>query len=268
MKICVTCGYLGNVKKIPKGSLGAEIVLWLFFIFPGIIYSLWRQSTYAEACPQCKSQNVVPPTSPIGRQMIIKHHGGQQTLTRVMQQEKAEGKKLLLQLGIGAAIFIGILLYARFSSAEIYKWRDADGKLHFSDKPVSTEAQTVGVFDSKTEAVKAAEPAKPAQKPSGQRSAPDKTAKKPSDYKINPQLKQRDGWLHLSGRVEGGEECANLTVDVSATSDEGSYDSLTAVVRNVGGFKSGLMDAKTSRYNGNNNTRWTVTSVYSRCAGY
>lgn len=56
---CPNCGYEGKAKRMIKGSLVLEIVLWLLFIIPGLIYSIWRSTSRYHACPRCKYQFVV-----------------------------------------------------------------------------------------------------------------------------------------------------------------------------------------------------------------
>jgi len=43
--ICANCGHLGDEKQVTKGSFGIEVILWLCFLIPGLIYSLWRLSS-------------------------------------------------------------------------------------------------------------------------------------------------------------------------------------------------------------------------------
>lgn len=57
---CPNCQYVGKPKTFTKGSILVEIVLWLCFIVPGLIYSLWRLSTRYDGCPNCKYVNVFP----------------------------------------------------------------------------------------------------------------------------------------------------------------------------------------------------------------
>ncbi len=66
---CTACGTTGKPKRMTRGSILIEIVLWLCFIVPGIIYSLWRMTTRYNACRQCGSQAIVPLDSPMARQM-------------------------------------------------------------------------------------------------------------------------------------------------------------------------------------------------------
>jgi hypothetical protein len=67
--VCTNCGYHGKVKKIYKGSDLMEICLWVCFILPGFIYSMWRTFTKYEGCPQCGAANMIPVDSPFGRKL-------------------------------------------------------------------------------------------------------------------------------------------------------------------------------------------------------
>ncbi len=71
--VCTMCGYRGNSKRMVKGSLAIEIVLWLFFIIPGLIYSLWRTSSKDKVCPQCKHTTMIPASSLLGQKLIAEH---------------------------------------------------------------------------------------------------------------------------------------------------------------------------------------------------
>jgi hypothetical protein len=50
--------------------MGMEIILWLIFIFPGIIYSIWRLTTRYDACTVCRSPDIIPIDSPVGRKIL------------------------------------------------------------------------------------------------------------------------------------------------------------------------------------------------------
>ena len=64
--ICKECGYAGPMTTITMGSFAIELFLWLCFLVPGLLYSLWRSSSRRKGCPKCKSTSVVPTDSPIG----------------------------------------------------------------------------------------------------------------------------------------------------------------------------------------------------------
>jgi rubredoxin len=68
--VCTSCGYVGFPKREKRGSILISIVLWIFFIVPGLIYSIWRFASKYDACPQCKSKNIIPANSPFGLKMI------------------------------------------------------------------------------------------------------------------------------------------------------------------------------------------------------
>lgn len=68
--VCKTCGHVGAAHSAVRGSLLIEIALWLCFIVPGLIYSLWRFTSRHNACPQCGSDEMIPADSPIGRKII------------------------------------------------------------------------------------------------------------------------------------------------------------------------------------------------------
>jgi hypothetical protein len=68
--VCTKCGFLGYVPCKRAGSAGITIVLFCFFIIPGLIYSSWRWSARKRMCPQCKSQDVIPGNSPFAKKIL------------------------------------------------------------------------------------------------------------------------------------------------------------------------------------------------------
>lgn len=105
--ICSNCGYVGVPKRVTKGSMGIEIVLWLFFIIPGVIYSLWRGSSKFKACPSCGAQNMIPLDTPNGRKLL-------QDQDKTVEQAQAEvkarpmdmSKKVLIGVGVAFGFFV------------------------------------------------------------------------------------------------------------------------------------------------------------------
>jgi hypothetical protein len=67
---CTACGTVAKPKKIVKGSFILELLLWLCFLLPGIIYSVWRLSNKANACPKCGSESMIPIDSPKALQAL------------------------------------------------------------------------------------------------------------------------------------------------------------------------------------------------------
>lgn len=112
--ICSNCGYVGYPKRVTKGSMGIEIVLWLFFIIPGVIYSLWRGSSKFKACPSCGAQNMIPLDTPNGRKLL-------QDQGKTIDQAEAEVKARPMDMGkkvlIGVGVVVGVLILIGLTGA-------------------------------------------------------------------------------------------------------------------------------------------------------
>ena len=66
--ICTTCGAQTDMpQSTARGSFLIEVVLWLALIIPGLLYSLWRQSTRRKVCPACGSATLILADTPDGR---------------------------------------------------------------------------------------------------------------------------------------------------------------------------------------------------------
>lgn len=69
MKACKDCGSVAEPKTATRGSMGMEVILWLCFLVPGLIYSVWRLTSKHDVCAACGSENLVPLASPAGKQL-------------------------------------------------------------------------------------------------------------------------------------------------------------------------------------------------------
>ena len=70
---CTSCGYVGEPKTITRGTFAVEVVLWLCFLVPGFIYSVWRMSSRHDGCPTCGLTTLIPQDSPMGKKVIREH---------------------------------------------------------------------------------------------------------------------------------------------------------------------------------------------------
>jgi hypothetical protein len=68
-RVCVQCGHCAPTVSKTPGSTGVELLAWLLFIVPGLIYSLWRLSGRRQVCAVCGHDKLVPPDSPVGRKL-------------------------------------------------------------------------------------------------------------------------------------------------------------------------------------------------------
>ena len=69
-QICPNCGFRGRAKKFTRGSFFTELLLWLGFLIPGIVYSVWRLTSRYWGCPRCGAANMIPLDSPRGRKLL------------------------------------------------------------------------------------------------------------------------------------------------------------------------------------------------------
>ena len=68
--VCTNCGHVGDTTKVTKGHFALEVVLWLCFLVPGFIYSIWRLTTRHEACPVCGNPNLLPTSAPMAQKFL------------------------------------------------------------------------------------------------------------------------------------------------------------------------------------------------------
>lgn len=66
---CKDCGTVAEPKTAARGYFWVEVVLWLCFLVPGLIYSVWRVSSKHEVCRKCGSAQLVPLDTPKGREL-------------------------------------------------------------------------------------------------------------------------------------------------------------------------------------------------------
>ena len=67
--LCTRCLEEGRPKTITRGSFAIEVVLWLCFLVPGLIYTIWRLTTKAAVCRACGSVDLVPADSERARRL-------------------------------------------------------------------------------------------------------------------------------------------------------------------------------------------------------
>lgn len=73
-KICKQCGTLNETGDSLPGSGWIELVLWLCYIVPGLVYSIWRRTKRNAACAACSSRELVQVGTPVGSQLLQQHH--------------------------------------------------------------------------------------------------------------------------------------------------------------------------------------------------
>ena len=117
-KLCTVCGTVGETKRSMKGSILTELVLWLFFLLPGLIYTIWRHTTVAQVCKKCGSPAVIPVNSPVAEQTLA---GRGMTVAQVQAQTSTRGVattgKLLVGLVLAGIVFLVLIVWASTSTS-------------------------------------------------------------------------------------------------------------------------------------------------------
>lgn len=81
--ICTVCGTVSKPQDSIKGSIWIEIVLWLSFLLPGVIYSIWRHTTKGKVCASCGSAAIIPLSSPQGKILYKKYQEQRQAIDNI-----------------------------------------------------------------------------------------------------------------------------------------------------------------------------------------
>lgn len=78
--VCRSCmTYVSIPTKEMPGSALLEVILWFFYILPGVFYTMWRRNdaNAIKVCALCKSHDFVPVSSPEGRSMFQRKYARQ-----------------------------------------------------------------------------------------------------------------------------------------------------------------------------------------------
>ncbi len=57
--VCMECGCQRDPIDANRGLWVIEIFMWLLYILPGVIYSIWRRVRKQQVCPKCRNPSVV-----------------------------------------------------------------------------------------------------------------------------------------------------------------------------------------------------------------
>ena len=185
-------------------------------------------------------------------------------------------------------LFISVLvLLSTTANANIYKWVDENGSVHFSDKPYSQDAKEVnvqgtGISVQKSEAVLKAEKDREEkrQKEMLRQKETTKTKLEPAkdksevekviteaDYRISSSVgKLGADIMSISGRISSGPRCMDMSVTSTATNDNGLKATITDNVSKTNSFGSTTFEGN-AKVSGSAEDYgfWKVDSVIVRC---
>lgn len=120
--VCTSCGYVGNPKSITKGSLLIEMVLWLCFLVPGLIYSIWRLTSRHYGCPSCGQTALIPVDSPMGKK-FLRENFPEQSVDTITHEPPKTDMQQMEEFNItfdGARYAYGEYKYDKLSDAVTY----------------------------------------------------------------------------------------------------------------------------------------------------
>lgn len=92
--VCTQCGNISKPKLGVKGNGLIEIILWLFFIVPGIIYSIWRRSGQKNVCEKCKSDQVIPVDTPRAKKILEESGISQESYLEDIKKDEIEKQRV------------------------------------------------------------------------------------------------------------------------------------------------------------------------------
>lgn len=107
--ICNACGQLGKPNEKLRGNFAAELILWWFFIVPGIIYSYWRRSNKDKVCASCGNKTLIPANTPMGAKLLTDTG---QTLSEIKEEKPKNNYALLAVFAILSVAFLIIMMNA------------------------------------------------------------------------------------------------------------------------------------------------------------
>lgn len=67
---CTSCSAVNNGHRHVPGSTLVELLMWVCFLLPGLIYSVWRLSAAKKACNVCNATELIPVDSPRARREL------------------------------------------------------------------------------------------------------------------------------------------------------------------------------------------------------
>lgn len=200
--VCTACGYVGKPKKIIKGNFLMEVILWLFFLIPGLIYSIWRLSTKHTACPNCKQSTMIPTDSPIGQKLTADFPIAPPTKEEELTTQKSNNRRtlwtvaLILVISIGIPMFYNHLSKSTGNNSNITDKKSTDEVARQNDTRTQKEKDKDEIEKMKTELIAGTEGVKKF----------DNTNFRDSAGKIASELTIFSDWAHLVNRTKNSND--------------------------------------------------------------
>jgi hypothetical protein len=177
-------------------------------------------------------------------------------------------------------VFLSVFMFlfsTLTASAEIYRWVDENGTVHFTDTPYSEDAKQVKIESTgiklhgegqetngqSSATNKNQEPSVNSKKSS----SPVKKKQSMSPYRFSANVGEIGAdIIRISGRVSSGPKCEKLTVTASASTDTGLTASVTTTVRKPNSFGSVVFEGN-NKVSGSSEDYgfWDIDSITATC---
>lgn len=107
--VCLRCEDAAEPARVTPGSIWIEIVLWLAFLVPGLVYSIWRLTARHHACPNCGGADLVPLHSSAARRVLAGRPEGARLAELASRARAGSGAP---SGSIAGAVIVVVLVFA------------------------------------------------------------------------------------------------------------------------------------------------------------
>ncbi len=175
-------------------------------------------------------------------------------------------------------LIVLLVLLTTAAQAKIYRWVDANGTIHFSDRAYTSEAKEVKIRGSNLTVNNPTEIVTPQDnqpnntfKPTGSKQKAKEQKKEKviteADYKVSPSVgKLGNDIISISGRISSGPRCKSMTVTATARNENGLSATITNLTSKSNSYGSTTFEGITKvAGSGEDRGSWDVESVTVRC---
>lgn len=120
--VCTICGYVGFPKKVARGSGAVEFILWLLFLGPGLVYSIWRRTNKQNTCPTCGNSKMISINTPVGQKLVKENQAIGEITTALPESDAISSlaRRLIKLLAITGLLGLANMIGDTFNKSYIF----------------------------------------------------------------------------------------------------------------------------------------------------
>lgn len=120
--VCTICGYVGFPKKVARGSGAVEFILWLLFLGPGLVYSIWRRVNKQNTCPACGNSKMISINTPVGQKLVKENQAIGEITTALPESDviSSLARRLIKLLAITGLLGLANIIGDTFNNSYIF----------------------------------------------------------------------------------------------------------------------------------------------------